>query len=53
MEVKKLLPMNVTDGAYGVVKNNEGFINPFHQDIFNMGVSIGKNVMIMMSNHDT
>lgn len=45
--------MSVEDGEFGVVKNAEGFINPFHQDGFNMGTALGKNLMIMHENHDT
>jgi hypothetical protein len=30
----------------------DGTLNPFHQDIINMGTRLGKNVIVMHQNHD-
>ena len=32
--------------------NTDGTLNPFHQDISNMGTRLGSNVMIMHQNFD-
>ena len=32
---------------------HDGTLNPFHQDISNMGTRLGSNVMIMHSNFDS
>lgn len=53
MEINELDPMSIRDDHFGVQKNKEGYINPFCQDAFHMGVHIGKNVTIMMANHDS
>jgi hypothetical protein len=37
----------------GVETNEDGCINPFNQDFYHMGTRIGKNVMVMMPNHDS
>lgn len=53
MKLEVMEPMSVKDGEFGVRKNEDGFINPFLQDLSNMGTQLGKNVMIMHANHDT
>lgn len=47
MKLRKLPPLN------GGVRDKEGMINPFHEDMERMGVKVGRNAMVMMTNHDT
>ena len=48
MQITDMTPMEVSPELL----NDEGSINPFCQDAYNMGTKIGTNVTIMYANFD-
>ena len=48
MNIEYLKPMEMNADEL----NSDGTLNPFHQDISNMGTRLGSNVMIMHQNFD-
>lgn len=49
MQIKYLKPFEMNSDEL----NSDGTLNPFHQDISNMGTRLGSNVVIMHSNFDS
>jgi len=50
MHVTTMEPMDVSGRNWDSEKDEHGSINPFRQDVYNMGSRIGTNVTVM---HDT
>jgi hypothetical protein len=49
MKIETLKPFEMNEDEL----NSDGTLNPFHQDVSNMGTRLGSNVIIMHSNFDS